>query len=204
MITDNLVYEKKLWSEGYTFISGVDEAGRGPLAGPVVACAVILPTDFYHNEINDSKKISKNKREELKKIIETHALSIGYGIVSHETIDSINILEASRIAMEEAINNLKITPDISLTDYMRLDNHKHIAIKYGDRLSFTIASASILAKTKRDEIMAHYDEVYPNYGFIKHQGYGTKLHLEALEKFGPCKIHRKTFKPIQKYMSPNN
>lgn len=190
----NLIYEEKYQALGYKLIAGVDEAGRGPLAGPVVAAAVILKPNFYDERINDSKKLSKKMREKLKNIILENAIAYSISIVSHEVIDEINILEASRLAMKDAISKLDIKPDFVLTDYMNIDPIPHEPIVKGDAVSFTIAAASILAKTKRDELMKNYHELYPEYDFLHNQGYGTKKHLEAINQYGLSPIHRKTFK----------
>lgn len=193
----NQLLELELNKKGYELIAGVDEAGRGPLAGPVVAAAVIFPKDFYHPLINDSKQLSKKQRNLLKEIIEENAISIGVGIVSNETIDTINILEASRLSMELAIRDLKLEPDFILTDFMDINYDNYKAVKFGDKLSHTIAAASIIAKTTRDEIMLEYHNKYPQYGFITNQGYGTKKHIEAIQKHGITSIHRKTFNKVK-------
>ncbi|SKC37719.1 Ribonuclease HII [Acholeplasma oculi] len=201
MIMTRQLYERKYHDLGYQFICGVDEAGRGPLAGPVVAAAVILPIDFYDESINDSKKLSKKERDRLRLLIEQHALSISISVIDSNRIDEINILEASREAMILAVKNLKIQPDFILTDYMYIGDLPHLSLKHGDSLSISIAAASIIAKTKRDELMMMYDQIYPEYGFIKHQGYGTKMHLEALKKYGITPIHRKSYKPVYQIMN---
>lgn len=193
----NLKYENSLWEKGFVYVCGVDEAGRGPLAGPVVAAAVIFDKTYRNTEINDSKQLSKLKRERLRDVILKEALYIGIGIVDENIIDQINILEASRLAMFEAIKNLGITPDFILSDCMDLSPLPHMSLIKGDSLSLSIAAASIIAKTKRDEIMKMYDALYPMYGFSKHQGYGTKLHLEALDLYGVTPIHRKSYQPIK-------
>ena len=176
--TENLKkYEKQYKDYGY--ICGIDEVGRGPLAGPVVAGAVILPKGKRILYVNDSKKLSEKKRDELFDVIKEEALSYGIGIVSPERIDEINILQATYEAMHEAVNKLSVKPDILL-------------IK-GDAKSLSIASASILAKVTRDRLMTEYDSLYPEYGFARHKGYGTKVHIEAIKEYGPCPIHRRTF-----------
>jgi len=187
--------DREFWNR-FDFIAGCDEAGRGPLAGPVVAAAVILPKNFYHPEIDDSKKLSSLKREELFEIIKDCAISFSFGIVPVEVIDRINILQATKLAMLEAINGLTPKPDIVLIDALRIDAlaiEQYPIIK-GDTLSINIASASILAKVKRDSIMLEYHKKYPVYGFDKHKGYPTFFHRECIKKYGPCPIHRKTFK----------
>ena len=187
--------DKKLWKL-HSLLAGVDEAGRGPLAGPVVAAAVILPKNFYHPEINDSKKLSACKREKLYGIIKESALTYSFGIIKSTIIDKINILNATKLAMREAINSLSPTPEIILIDAIRIDDipFKQIPLIKGDTLSISIAAASILAKVKRDTIMREYHEVYPQYQFHKHKGYPTKLHRECIKAHGPCPIHRKTFR----------
>lgn len=196
MTTNNLVFEQQLYNEGYTHICGVDEAGRGPLAGPVVAAAVIFEKGFYHKDINDSKVLSAKKRDMLYDLIMTHAIAVGVSIVDHNVIDDINILEAARHAMQDAISKLKIKPEFALTDHMDIENTPYLSIKHGDRLSISIAAASIIAKVTRDRIMIAYDNQYPLYGFKDHKGYGTKRHLEALKLHGITPIHRKTFSPV--------
>ncbi len=181
--------------EEYAYVCGIDEAGRGPLCGPVVAGAVILPK---HNDllyINDSKKLSEKKRDELYDVIRENAIAWAVGISSPERIDEINILQATYEAMREAINNLSVTPDILLNDAVIIpgvDIPQEKIIK-GDAKSQNIAAASIMAKVTRDRMMAEYDALYPQYGFAKHKGYGTAQHIEAIKKFGPCPIHRSTF-----------
>ena len=179
----------------YTAICGIDEAGRGPLAGPVVAGAVILPKDCEILYINDSKQLSASMREELFDVIMQQALAAGVGIVSAQRIDEINILQATYEAMREAINNLGIIPDILLNDAVTIPDLRirQVPIIKGDAKSMTIAAASILAKVTRDRMMEEYDRMYPGYGFAAHKGYGTKEHIQALRKLGPCDIHRKTF-----------
>ena len=179
----------------FSYICGIDEAGRGPLAGPVVAGAVILPKGKRILYVNDSKKLSEKKREMLYDVILNEAVSVGVGIVSPERIDKINILNATYEAMREAINNLTVKPDILLNDAVTIPDVdiEQVPIIKGDAKSLSIASASIIAKVTRDRLMYHYDELYPEYGFAKHKGYGTKLHTDVLKEIGPCPIHRKTF-----------
>ena len=186
-------FERKYADKGY--ICGIDEAGRGPLAGPVVAGAVVLPKDCRILYVNDSKKLSEKKREMLYDVILNEAVSVGVGIVSPERIDEINILNATYEAMREAINNLTVKPDILLNDAVTIPgvDIEQVPIIKGDAKSLSIASASIIAKVTRDRLMYHYDELYPEYGFAKHKGYGTKLHTDVLKEIGPCPIHRKTF-----------
>lgn len=187
------VYEKEY--EPFSYICGIDEAGRGPLAGPVVAGAVVLPKGCRILYVNDSKKLSEKKREMLYDVILNEAVSVGVGIVSPERIDEINILNATYEAMREAINNLTVKPDILLNDAVTIPDVdiEQVPIIKGDAKSLSIASASIIAKVTRDRLMYHYDELYPEYGFAKHKGYGTKLHTDVLKEIGPCPIHRKTF-----------
>lgn len=197
-----LEYENELYEKGITLIAGVDEVGRGPLIGPVVAAAVILPKGFYHPGIKDSKKLNEKKREELYKVITENALSIGVGTVSEEVIDEINIYEATKTAMKEAINSLTIPPEHVLIDAMKLDlKMPSTSIIKGDALSESIAAASIIAKVTRDHLLMKMDEEYPMYDLKNNKGYGTKKHLEALEKYGACKYHRKSYSPVTKVLN---
>lgn len=195
--------EEELLDQGYKLVCGVDEAGRGPLAGPVVVCACILPPFLRIDGINDSKKLSEKKREELYKIIIKEALYYNIVFVDREEIDELNIYQATKMGMLKAIEGLKVEPDYVLIDAMPLGELKmgNKSIIHGDALSASIAAASILAKVTRDHYMEKMDIKYPNYGFKKHKGYGTKAHVEALEKYGPCEIHRHTFYPVSKYFS---
>lgn len=179
----------------FSLICGIDEAGRGPLAGPVVAGAVILPKDCRIMYINDSKKLSAKKREELFEEIKEKALAIGIGIKDNNRIDEINILQATYEAMREAVNELKEEPDLLLNDAVKIPGivTKQVPIIKGDAKSQSIAAASIIAKVTRDRIMEAFDIIYPEYGFSKHKGYGSAAHIEAIKKYGPCPIHRKTF-----------
>jgi len=177
------------------FICGIDEAGRGPLSGPVVAGAVILPKGCKILYVNDSKKLSEKRREELFDVIMKEAISVGVGIISPGRIDEINILQATYEAMREAIQKLTITPDILLNDAVtipRIDIAQVPIIK-GDAKSLTIGAASIIAKVTRDRMMIQYAEIFPEYGFEKHKGYGTAAHIQALKEYGPCPIHRRSF-----------
>ena len=193
-----LEYENNLYNEGVTLIAGVDEVGRGPLVGPVVACACILPVNFYHKDIKDSKKLSEKKREEMYKIIKENAISIGLGIVSEKVIDEVNIYEATKIAMKEAIKNLNITPEHVLIDAMKLElNIPSTSIIKGDAKSESIAAASIIAKVTRDHMLDEMDKEYPMYDLKNNKGYGTKKHLEALQTYGPCKYHRVSYSPVR-------
>lgn len=193
---ENLTFETELWNSGKRFIAGVDEAGRGPLAGPVVAAAVIFPRHLRLDGIKDSKTISVKKRYELFEIIKSKALSIGIGIVDNRIIDEINILNATFRAMHKAIEELIPTPDYLLVDgpYFAELNIPAKKIVDGDSRCYTIAAASIVAKVIRDEIMVQYDKQYPDYGFARNKGYGTREHIEAIKKFGLTDIHRKSFK----------
>ena len=187
------VYEREY--EAFGHICGIDEAGRGPLAGPVVAGAVILPKDCKILYLNDSKQLSEKKREELYDVIMENAIACGIGYASPERIDEINILQATYEAMREAISKLSISPDILLNDAVTIPEItiKQVPIIKGDAKSVSIAAASILAKVTRDRLMLKYDQVYPEYGFASHKGYGAQAHIEALKKYGPTPIHRKTF-----------
>ena len=188
-------YEEIFFGKGYKKIAGIDEAGRGPLAGPVVAGAVILDKDVVIPGIKDSKKLSEKKREHLYLEIKEKAISVGVGIVSENIIDEINILNATYMAMKKAIKNLNIGPDFLLIDAetLRGVTIPQMSIKKGDSLSISIAAASIIAKVERDNILRSYEMKYPGYGFARHKGYGTKLHIESIRKLGLLPIHRKTF-----------
>ena len=192
----NLWEIEKTWADrGFPAICGIDEAGRGPLAGPVCAAAVILPEGLEIPGLNDSKKLTDKKRRELFPIIEEQALAYGIGWASQEEIDDINILQATFLAMSRAVEQLNIRPDLALVDGNRaptLDLPVETVVK-GDSLSASIAAASVLAKVSRDDVMLRMAEEYPGYGFEVHKGYGTKAHYEALRTFGPSPIHRRTF-----------
>lgn len=194
-------YEEQLEDLGIKYIAGVDEVGRGPLAGPVVVAAVILHLNLRIKGINDSKKLSLKKRNELYKIILNEALAVNVSFIDERVIDEINIYEATKKGMLEAISGLKIKPEHVLIDAMPLRELAiaHTSIIHGDALSASIGAASIIAKVTRDEYMDKMDIKYPNYGFKHHKGYCTKEHLEALEKYGPCEIHRKSFAPVKKF-----
>lgn len=195
---DNLKYEKELYKENVTLIAGVDEVGRGPLVGPVVAAAVILPKNYQLEGLTDSKKLSEKKRDYFYDIIKRDAISIGIGEVSPKEIDEINIYEASRKAMIKAINNLNVKPKHILSDAMPLNlDIPTTPIIHGDLLSINISAASIIAKVTRDRLMYELDLKYPQYGFKKHKGYPTKMHLEALKKYGPLENYRFTYKPVR-------
>ena len=194
-----LTYQEQFYSDKVNLIVGVDEAGRGPLAGPVVAAAVIFARAYTNKEINDSKQLSEKKREKLFIEIQNNALAIGVGIIDAETIDRINIYEATKLAMKTAIKNLNHNYDLILTDAMKLENQKApvIDIIKGDAKALPIAAASIIAKVTRDHIMDELAKKYPEYGFEVHKGYGTKKHMDALKQFGPIKgVHRFSYKPV--------
>ncbi|NQZ29554.1 MAG: ribonuclease HII [Mycoplasmatales bacterium] len=194
-------YEQELINKGIKYIAGCDEAGRGPMAGPVVAAACILPLNYKNDLIDDSKKLTEKKRELAFKQIKQDAIDFNIQIINANEVDNLNPKEASRIAMTNAIKSLKPQPEHVLVDfeivYVEIEQQ---GIKKGDSLSLTIAAASILAKVTRDRIMNEYAKEYPNYGFEKHKGYVTKMHQEALEKYGVTKIHRKSYKPVQKFL----
>ena len=196
-----LDFDLEYYQKGFQNIVGLDEAGRGCLLGPVVASAVVLPRDFYHPLINDSKKLTEKQREEAYLIIKEHALAIGIAQIEPEEIDKINILEASRKAMTLALEQIPLDKyDIIITDYMKLPKAKKevIDIPHGDARSLSVAAASIIAKVTRDHICNALEKEYPNFKISTHKGYGTKLHLEELEKYGPIKgLHRFSYKPIQ-------
>ena len=188
--------EQKLYSGNIEYICGIDEAGRGPLAGPVVVGAVIMPKDSFIEGVNDSKKVSEKKREKLYDEITENAIAWSVGIVDQKTIDEINILNATKLALKKALEGLKQRPDIIMVD--ALDKMDTLGIPYisvikGDAKIYSISAASIIAKVTRDRIMREWDEVYPMYGFAKHKGYGTKDHINAIKTYGPTPIHRKTF-----------
>lgn len=187
--------EQSYYEQGITCICGVDEAGRGPLAGPVCAAAVILPANLEIPGLNDSKKLSDKRRRELYPVIMEQAVAYGIGLADHKEIDEINILQATFLAMERAMQNLSVKPELALIDGNR-EKDFGLPVKtivHGDSLSASIAAASVLAKVTRDDIMLTMAEEYPGYGFEIHKGYGTKAHYQALAEKGPCPIHRKTF-----------
>lgn len=197
-------YENELWNKGFENVAGCDEAGRGPLFGPVVCAAVILPHDFILEGLNDSKKLSEKKREEYYPIIMKKAISVGISIVSAKEIDKINIYEASRQGMLRAIESMNINPDYIITDAMPLDGFTdipHEAIIKGDAKSITIAAASVIAKVTRDRLMYEEDKKHPQYLFGKHKGYPTKKHIELLNKYGIINGYRRTYGPVKKYLN---
>jgi len=192
---DKLKFEKELLAQGKTLIAGADEVGRGPLAGPVVCASVIMPLDDIIDGIDDSKKVSEKKREKLYEKIKEKAIAYSIEFIFEDEIDKLNILNATKKCMANAINNLSVTPDVCLVDALSdLDtNVTLVSIVHGDALSYNIGAASILAKVTRDRFMVEKDKEFPEYGFSKHKGYGTKMHMDVLRKIGPCKIHRKSF-----------
>lgn len=195
----DLHFEQDLWDREVAFVAGVDEAGRGPLAGPVVAAAVMFPPGSWIDGVDDSKKLSAKRREELFELICQQALSVGIGIISHTIIDQINIYQAAVQAMIEAVSKLAPLPQHVLVDgpIQPWRGHNDIpstSIIDGDTKCFSIAAASIVAKVTRDRMMIELDKQFPQYGFARHKGYGTKEHYEALRKFGPCEIHRRSFR----------
>ena len=190
-----LTFERKLWAQGHRTVAGIDEAGRGPLAGPVVAACVVLPIDVEIDGIFDSKKLSPKRREHLYDIIYEVAIAVGVGRVEHDIIDEINILNATRRAMEISVHSCEIKPDYLLIDAVELSKI-HIpqqSIIKGDNRSQSIAAASIIAKVTRDREMKKWDKIYPEYGFANHKGYSTKKHREAIQTYGLCPIHRRSF-----------
>ena len=200
-------FDKQFYDMGFRSFAGVDEAGRGPWAGPVVAAAVILPQDASLPGLNDSKKVLPKKREDLFLQIKECALAIGVGIVGNNEIDSLNILRATLAAMSQALGTLKVIPDLVLIDgNIKLPDISisQRCIVSGDSKSAAIAAASIIAKVTRDRIMLEFAKQFPQYGFEKHKGYGTKEHMDALNNFGPCPIHRKSFEPVGKLFEQKN
>ena len=187
-------YDKNLIGDGCRYVCGIDEAGRGPLAGPVSVCAVIMPYDEMIDGVNDSKKVSIKKREKLYDEIKSRCISYKSVLIDNEVIDDINILEATKKAMREAVMGLSVEPDVVLIDAVKLAlPYKTLSIIKGDATSYAIACASIIAKVERDRLMDEYDKKYPEYGFSKHKGYGTKAHIDAIKTYGATPIHRKTF-----------
>jgi len=188
-------YEAQAWRAGVVWVAGVDEAGRGPLAGPVVAAAVVIDPDRRIKRLADSKVLSPERRAELYDVIMARAIAVGVGIVDHLTIDRINILQATRVAMLEALHQLKVAPDLVITDYVALSGlacpQKNLVD--GDARCATVAAASIIAKVTRDRIMVEVDTQFPEYGFARHKGYATADHLAALDRHGPCPLHRRSF-----------
>lgn len=195
---DLLKYEKELYEKNISLIAGVDEVGRGPLVGPVVAAAVILPKNYELFGLTDSKKLSEKKRDAFYEILQTDAIAIGIGVISAKIIDEVNIYEASKLAMKEALSNLKIKPEYVLIDAMPLDlDVDSTSIIHGDALSLSIAAASVIAKVTRDKMMYDLDKIHPEYGFAKHKGYPTKQHLQAIKKYGVLDNYRFSYKPVK-------
>lgn len=191
---DMLQFEKEFASQGKKLIAGIDEAGRGPLAGPVVVASVIMPLDNIIDGINDSKKLSEKKRNDLFEKIKQTAISYHIEVIDEKIIDDINILNATKLGMKNCIDKLDKTPDIVLIDAVKIDSDvQTVSIIKGDAKSYSIAAASILAKVYRDNLMLQYDKEYPVYNFAKHKGYGTKMHIDAIKQYGICPIHRRTF-----------
>lgn len=200
-IKENYTFETQYYTEGYQYIAGTDEVGRGPLAGPVVASAVIMPRGCYIEGVTDSKKLSSKKRKALRVEIEKKALSIVTVFIDEKTIDQINIYEASRLAMQQAVKGLHPQPDLVLSDAMPLHMEiENLPIIKGDEKSFVIGCASIIAKEIRDEYMDILDKRYPGYGFAQNKGYPTKVHQEALQTQGVLPIHRKTYGPVARLL----
>ncbi len=204
---DNRAFEKDLNKKGIVYIGGVDEVGRGPLVGPVVSSCVVLPKDYYLEGLTDSKKLTKKKREMFYDIIMKDALGVGIGVISEKVIDEVNIYEATKLAMKEAINECSKKTKIEhvLIDAMKLDiDIPTTSIIKGDLKSITISAASVIAKVTRDRMLEELDKKYPMYGFKDNAGYGTKKHIEAIEKYGIIPEHRKTFKPVCFYLDKEN
>jgi ribonuclease HII len=200
---NNREYEENLEKQGIKYIAGVDEVGRGPLVGPVVTACVILPPGYTLDGLTDSKKLTAKKRDMYFDIIMKDALSVSIGMKDENIIDEVNIYEATKLAMYDAINNSKIKPEHVLIDAMKLDKLEipSTSIIKGDLKSITISAASIIAKVTRDRMLIELDKKYPEYGFAKNAGYGTKQHIEAIEKYGIIKEHRKTFKPVSDHLN---
>nr|WP_261486287.1 ribonuclease HII [Acididesulfobacillus acetoxydans] len=193
-----LQVEESLWREGFLLVAGLDEAGRGPLAGPVFAAACVLPARFQLPGLNDSKLLNAGKREALFPLIQEQALAWAVAEASVAEIDSLNILQATKLAMVRAVNALRVKPHYLLIDALELPLAlPQRALIGGDRLSASIAAASILAKVERDKLMERLDALYPGYGFVRHKGYGTREHLQALQDLGPCPAHRRSFAPVR-------
>lgn len=202
---DNYSYEKDLHKKGVKLIAGVDEVGRGPLVGPVVAACVVLPLKFSLDGLTDSKKLSEKKRDFFFAEIKKQALGIGIGVVDEKVIDKVNIYEATKIAMRDAINNCSIKPEHILIDAMPLEiDIPTTSIIKGDLKSITISAASVIAKVTRDKMMYELDKLYPYYDFKNNKGYPTKKHLEGIEKHGIIKEHRRSYGPVKKYLEKSN
>ena len=203
LVMNLMEYETKAANQGFRNISGVDEAGRGPLAGPVVAAAVIFSPKIDIVDLDDSKKLSHKKREELFPEIQERATAYGVAVIGHKIIDEINILQAARLAMKQAVDQLNPIPDLLLIDgNQKIESSiDQWAIVKGDSKSLSIAAASVLAKVTRDRIMDDYHKLYPQYAFNRHKGYGTKLHRTLIQEYGPCPIHRSKFKGVSEYIN---
>ena len=203
LVMNLMEYETKAANQGFRNISGVDEAGRGPLAGPVVAAAVIFSPNIDIVDLDDSKKLSPKKREELFPEIQERATAYGVAVIGHKIIDEINILQATRLAMKQAVDQLNPIPDLLLIDgNQKIESSiDQWAIVKGDSKSLSIAAASVLAKVTRDRIMDDYHKLYPQYAFNRHKGYGTKLHRTLIQEYGPCPIHRSKFKGVSEYIN---
>ncbi len=198
-LQDKLKYELECCAKGAKYIAGVDEVGRGPLAGPVVCAAVIMPLDDLLEGIDDSKKVSEKKRNVLSELIKEKAISYNITQIEPNIIDEINILEATKLCMKKALEGLSVKPDVALVDALTLDTDIPVVnIVKGDFLSYSIGAASIIAKVFRDNLMVYYSKEYPQYFFDKHKGYGTAAHIAAIKEYGPCKIHRRSF--IKKFI----
>jgi ribonuclease HII len=202
----DLTLEKDLWGKSIFRVAGVDEAGRGPLAGPVVAASVVFPPDCWIDGVDDSKRLTAARRDKLFELIQTKAIGIGVAVISHTVIDEINIYQASLRAMAEAVAKIFPPPEHVLVDgpAYRIEAIPFTPVLNGDARCFSIAAASIIAKVTRDRMMLEYDRMYPLYGFAKHKGYGTREHYEAIRKFGPCDIHRRSFRLFQPTTSLTN
>lgn len=201
----DLSLENQLRNDGYRLVAGIDEAGRGPLAGPVMAAAAIVPVDYTHSLLNDSKQLSEKNRERIyEELVADDRVVFASALVEPEEIDRINILQATYLAMARAFEQLSPLPDIALIDGRPVRNFpaRHRAVVKGDSLSLSVAAASIVAKVERDRIMRGYALHWPEYGFDAHKGYGTRMHREALQKYGPCPIHRRSFAPVSQMELP--
>lgn len=194
-------YELEYYEKGYLSIIGLDEAGRGPMAGELVVAGVIFPKEFYDERINDSKQLTEKKREVLYDLIIENAHAYHIEVIDVETVDRLNVYQASRYGMEQCVEAIREEGMFALTDAMPITNNEHLAIIKGDQLSISIAAASILAKVTRDRLMKEHDKTYPGYGFASHKGYVTKKHKEALHALGITPIHRKSFKPVYEMMN---
>ncbi|MCI8588177.1 MAG: ribonuclease HII [Bacilli bacterium] len=196
-------FENELWSEGVHYVAGVDEVGRGPLIGPVVTACVILPSNFILEGLTDSKKLSEKKRDQFYEYIMEHAISVSVGMKDEKVIDQVNIYQATKLAMYEAIEKATVKPEHVLIDAMKLEDLKipSTSIIKGDAKSISIAAASVIAKVTRDRLMYELDHKHPEYGFASHKGYPTKKHIEAIWKYGVLEQHRKTFSPVSEYLN---